>query len=66
MSLISTKWVKGLKFFHLKYDTTNRVESFVFKLKAYFSPGSSLKETLTDLMSCIDENIFIPKLIADK
>ena len=51
---IRVEWVKGLKSFHLKNDTTNRVESFFSKLKAYFSPRSSLKETLAGLMSCVD------------
>ena len=51
---IRKEWVKGLKSFHLKNDTTNRVESFFSKLKAYFSPRSSLRETLTGVMSCVE------------
>ena len=38
---ISSHWVKGLKSYHLKNDTTNRVESFFSKLKTFFSPRSS-------------------------
>ena len=51
---ISTEWVKGLKNYHLKNDTTNRVESFFSKLKTFFSPRSSLKDTLSGLFSCIE------------
>ena len=42
---IRVEWVKGLKSIHLQNNTTNRVESFFSKLKAYFSPRSELKET---------------------
>ena len=51
---ISTEWAKGLKSYHLKNDTTNRVESFFSKLKTFFSPRSSLKDTLSGLFSCIE------------
>ena len=50
---IRSKWVKDLKSVHLCNDTTNRVESFFSKLKKYCSPRSSLKETLSGLMSCL-------------
>ena len=51
---IRVEWVKGLKSIHLQNNTTNRVESFFSKLKAYFSPRSELKETVSGLMNCID------------
>ena len=50
---IKTEWVRGLKSVHLSNDTTNRVESFFSKLKTYFSPRSTLKETVSGLMSCL-------------